>query len=164
MLGSPLRPIRKVFALTGKTFPVVITVDRQLSTNAPFSNHACPIAVVPQLHRKGIIKLFGSVRGAKVVDTMSSCVLPRHISGSTDCTDGGRTEHIFESHSLARELINGGSLNDVVPHAAQGIPALVIRQNKNDIRTICCGHWLKWQDIEEGNQGKTDGFEYRTWH
>ena len=68
-------------------------------------------------------------------DSMSVWVLAGQKAASTWRTKWDRNEEILEKRAFTRDSVDVWRLNEWMPHATQGIPAQIIDENEDYVRS-----------------------------
>ena len=71
--------------------------------------------------------------GGKIMNAMPSGILADKDAGATGAANGRCDKSIFKDDAVVGHGINIGCLDDVIAHAAECVPALVIGEEKNDV-------------------------------
>ena len=122
-----------VVALSGKASEVIEFVLGKNVAYAPLANEAGPIACGPQLRRISVCELAGGERFDEVANAVRALILTGEDGCSADSAYGGGHECIAEENALAGEIVDRGSLDDGIAGASKRVPALIVREEKNDV-------------------------------
>ena len=123
----------EILTLSGETVKGVELVFGKRPTESPLADEPSSI---PGLSEECGISLGEKVirqRLVKTVDLVASGVHSREYAGATGHTDGGRAEIVHEQDARGRQSVYMGCVNDRIPRAAERIPALVIRDEQDEV-------------------------------
>ncbi len=151
----------KVHVLSRPALVVVEQIPRRLA-HAPLADKPGVVPGPLQQRGIGLGELPRREAGAEIDDSMPGGVLAREDARAIRHADRRGNEAVLKDHALLGQPIDVGRTDDIVAHAAQRVPPLVIGQQEDDIRPLRLGGVTSGGPcLLEGNQPKHNSAD---WH